>query len=129
MTAGDHYCNALSRHMTMCVQILARLPPLQAFYYLLAKHLVGKYNPVCIAAWAYIVAASLMGVTAMVTVQRNEWTVPKAMLGPLLYWCAGSYLCAAGLYMTRNMFMELLEQHHDLEQLMLGIRQICGSSC
>lgn len=58
----------------------------QALYYILAKHLVGKYNPVCIAAWAYIVAASLMGATAAATVQRNEWTVPTAMLGPLLYW-------------------------------------------
>jgi hypothetical protein len=60
----------------------------QALYYILAKHLVGKYNPVCIAAWAYIVAATLMGATAAATVQRNEWTVPTAMLGPLLYWCS-----------------------------------------
>jgi EamA-like transporter family len=62
---------------------------LQALYYILAKHLVGKYNPVCIAAWAYMVAASLMGATAAATVQRNEWIVPTAMLGPLIYWYGG----------------------------------------
>jgi drug/metabolite transporter (DMT)-like permease len=34
-----------------------------------------------------------MGVTAAATVQRNEWTVPTAMLGPLLYWiCVASIL-------------------------------------
>lgn len=60
----------------------------QALYYILAKHLVQRYNPVCIAAWAYIVAATMMGTTALLSVQRNEWTVPSAMFGPLIYWCA-----------------------------------------
>lgn len=47
-----------------------------AVYYLLAKALVQKYNPVCVAAWAYITAAVLMGSTALVTVDRSEWTLP-----------------------------------------------------
>ncbi len=73
-----------------CLCLLANTVSMAA-YYILAKHLVQKYNPVCIAAWAYIVAASMMGTTALLTVQRNEWTVPSAMFGPLIYWC-GSVL-------------------------------------
>lgn len=57
-----------------------------AMYYILAKQLVTKYSPVCVAAWAYIVAASLMGSTALLTVSRDEWLVPPAMYGALLYW-------------------------------------------
>lgn len=73
--------SSLCNSQPLCVTYLS-----QALYYILAKHLVGKYNPVCIAAWAYIVAASLMGATAVVTVQRTEWIVPPAMFGPLIYW-------------------------------------------
>ena len=47
-----------------------------AAYYIICKSLVQKYNPVCVAAWAYITAATLMGVTAVITVERTEWTVP-----------------------------------------------------
>ena len=58
----------------------------RAVFHPIAMQLVTKYNPVCIAAWAYIVAASLMGATAVLSVPRNEWTVPAPMFGPLLYW-------------------------------------------
>ncbi len=35
-----------------------------------------RYNPVCVAAWAYVVAAVLMGMTAVSTVQPADWNVP-----------------------------------------------------
>ena len=50
-----------------------------AVYYLLAKALVQKYNPVCVCAWAYMIAAALMGATALATVERSEWTLPGVL--------------------------------------------------
>ena len=44
-------------------------------YYLAAKQLVLRYSPMCVAAWAYIVAATCMGLTAGVAVERSRWEV------------------------------------------------------
>ena len=49
-----------------------------------AKQLVGKYPPMCVAAWAYITAAVSMGVTALLFVERSGWEVPRQLLGPLV---------------------------------------------
>eukprot|EP00891_Asterochloris_glomerata_P006068 jgi/Astpho2/6068/fgenesh1_pg.00084_%23_57_t len=55
-------------------------------YYLAAKQLVLRYTPMCVAAWAYIVAAACMGLTAGVAVERSRWELPETLYGPLLYW-------------------------------------------
>ena len=41
--------------------------------------LLQRYNPVCVAAWAYVVAAVLMGMTAVSTVQPADWSVPGTL--------------------------------------------------
>lgn len=61
-----------------------------------------QYNPVCVAAWAYIVAAVLMGATAVLTVKRAEWSVPPQMYGPLLYWVRCSTLPERGGLSTQT---------------------------
>lgn len=40
----------------------------------------------CIAAWAYLMAALCMGTTAAVTVERTGWEIPSELVGPLVYW-------------------------------------------
>ena len=55
-----------------------------AVYYLLAKSLVQRYNPICVAAWAYVVAAICMGTTAATIVQPADWNVPGKLRTPLL---------------------------------------------
>ena len=49
-------------------------------YYLAAKQLVLRYSPMCVAAWAYIVAATCMGLTAGVAVERSRWEVRDGLL-------------------------------------------------
>ena len=49
-------------------------------YYLAAKQLVLRYTPMCVAAWAYIVAAACMGLTAGVAVERSRWEVGNGLL-------------------------------------------------
>ena len=57
-----------------------------AVYFITAKQLVMKYPPMCVAAWAYIVAAVCMGGAAFTFVDHQDWQMPRIMLGPLVYW-------------------------------------------
>ena len=57
-----------------------------AVYFITAKQLVMKYPPMCVAAWAYIVAAVCMGGAAFTFVDHQDWQMPQIMLGPLVYW-------------------------------------------
>ena len=68
-----------------------------AVYYLLAKRLVASYSAVHVAAWAYAVAASLMGLAALVWTSPTDWVFPKAMVAPLVYWI---FVCSVGGYLV-----------------------------
>lgn len=68
-----------------------------AVYYLLAKKLVAKYSAIHVATWAYTVAATLMGMAAMVWTRPTDWVFPKAMVGPLVYWI---FVCSVGGYLV-----------------------------
>lgn len=57
-----------------------------AAYYIFAKQLVAKYHPANVTAWAYITASACMGLTVLLTVERTQWTLPKSLMLPLLYW-------------------------------------------
>ncbi|RMZ52575.1 hypothetical protein APUTEX25_003718, partial [Auxenochlorella protothecoides] len=57
-----------------------------AVYYVYAKQLVGRYPAISVAAWAYTGAAALMGLAALVSTPAAGWSLPPALLGPLLYW-------------------------------------------
>jgi len=57
-----------------------------ACYYIMAKRIVSKYAPVQVAAWAYLVAAALMGSAALSFTTAEDWHFPGALYGPLLYW-------------------------------------------
>lgn len=57
-----------------------------ACYYIQAKRLVAKYAPVQVAAWAYLVAATMMGSAALAFTTRADWNFPNALIMPLLYW-------------------------------------------
>lgn len=48
--------------------------------------LLQSYSAMCVAAWSYIIAAACMGLTAGFFVDRKDWQLPEALLGPLLYW-------------------------------------------
>lgn len=72
-----------------------------AFYFLSTKLLVAKYPPVCISAWAYVGASVLMGITAGLVLERNSWSLPPVLVGPLIYWVlivsvVGYYVVAWG---------------------------------
>ena len=45
-----------------------------------------SYSAMCVAAWSYITAAACMGLTAGLFVRRSEWELPRALIGPLIYW-------------------------------------------
>jgi len=49
-------------------------------------HTLQHYSAMCVAAWAYITAAGCMGVTAGLFVDRKDWALPTALVGPLFYW-------------------------------------------
>lgn len=57
-----------------------------AVYYVVSKQMVAKYPPICVAAWAYLVAATCMGLTAAVHTDAADWHFPRSMVVPLLYW-------------------------------------------
>ena len=88
-----------------------------AVYYLAVKQLVQRYPAMCVAAWAYITAATLMGLTALTLVplgtllrgappvrapggalaappqrtgprRASALQVPRPLWGPLAYWIA-----------------------------------------
>lgn len=66
-----------------------------ACYYILAKKLVVKYSPIQITAWAYIVAASLMGFSSLIFTSHTDWHFPHSLFAPLLYWIL---ICSVGGY-------------------------------
>ncbi len=66
-----------------------------SLYYLNAKRLVQRYSPAAVTAWAYIIAAILMGVTAAATIDVEQWTIPRPLFGPLLYWI---FVCSVAGY-------------------------------
>ena len=52
----------------------------------------------CVAAWAYVTAATLMGLTAALFVEPQEWHLPAGLLGPLVYWI---FICSVlGYYVV-----------------------------
>lgn len=76
-----------------------------AAYYILAKKLVARYSPIQVAAWAYMVAASLMGCAALVFTSHSDWNFPHAMVLPLLYWI---FVCSVGGYLVVTWAMKHL---------------------
>ena len=46
-----------------------------AVYYLAVKNLVQRYPAMCVAAWAYITAATLMGLTALTLIPLGSFEV------------------------------------------------------
>lgn len=66
-----------------------------AVYYVVSKQMVARYPPICVAAWAYLVAASCMGLTAAVHTDAADWHFPRSMVVPLLYWIV---VCSVGGY-------------------------------
>ena len=52
----------------------------------------------CVAAWSYITAAACMGLTAGLFVDRTDWDLPRALIGPLIYWI---FICSViGYYVV-----------------------------
>lgn len=66
-----------------------------ACYYILSKRLVTKYSPILISAWSYMVAAFLMGLSAMNFTVAKDWNFPKSLILPLLYWI---FVCSVAGY-------------------------------
>lgn len=97
---GGSGANLLLGDLCILVNALA-----MAAYYLLAKRLVAKYSAVHVAAWAYAVAATLMGVAAMLWTAPTDWVFPKSMLAPLIYWVL---ICSVGGYLAVTYAMNYL---------------------
>eukprot|EP00210_Caulerpa_lentillifera_P008599 g8203.t1 len=59
-----------------------------ALYYVFAKPVLGNYPPMAVAAWAYMIAATIMGITAVFynQVYQLDWYLPQDAYGPLFYW-------------------------------------------
>lgn len=76
-----------------------------AAYYLLAKKLVTNYSAVHVAAWAYVVAAMLMGMAAMLWTVPTDWVFPQSMVTPLIYWV---FICSVGGYLAVTYAMNYL---------------------
>jgi len=76
-----------------------------ACYYILAKKLVARYSPIQVAAWAYMVAASLMGIAALVFTSHKDWMFPHVLILPLLYWV---FVCSVGGYLIVTWAMKHL---------------------
>ncbi len=66
-----------------------------ACYYILGKKMVARYSPAQVAAWAYLVAATLMGTAASIFTTEQDWHFPKALILPLAYWVL---VCSVGGY-------------------------------
>jgi len=66
-----------------------------ASYYILGKKMLAKYSPAQVSAWAYLVAATLMGSAASVFTVEEDWHFPKALVLPLAYWVL---VCSVGGY-------------------------------
>lgn len=86
VSGGGHH-TAAEGHIMMLGNICLLINTLaSAVYYLGAKRLVQSYSAMCVAAWAYITAATCMGLTAGLFVDRKDWKLPDALIGPLIYW-------------------------------------------
>ena len=57
-----------------------------AMYYIISKRLVTKYSPIQVSAWSYVVAAFLMGLSALNFTVSADWRFPRSLLLPLAYW-------------------------------------------
>lgn len=86
ISTASHHSAAESRNLLTGNLCLMANTVSMSLYYLNAKKLVQRYSPAAVTAWAYITAASLMGATAAGTIEVEQWTVPRPLLGPLLYW-------------------------------------------
>jgi len=66
-----------------------------ALYYIYAKPFLTLYSPMSVAAWAYVVAAACMGVTAIWYNQfyEHSWYLPQAAYGPLAFWIVICSIC------------------------------------
>lgn len=64
-----------------------------AAYYVVSKQAVAKYAAISVAAWAYLAAASLMGVTAALFTDAADWHFPAAMVWPMVYWILVCSVC------------------------------------
>ena len=104
VSAGGHGAGADDQRGSMLVGNVCLVfnTAAMAVYYVYAKQLVARYPPVLVAAWAYVVAAALMGVAAVMVVPLPRWPLPAPLLGPLAYWvviCSvlGYYVVAWGM--------------------------------
>ncbi|KAL3162391.1 hypothetical protein ABBQ32_010066 [Trebouxia sp. C0010 RCD-2024] len=84
--SGQHHTAAEGHRMLLGNMCLLANTVAMAIYFITAKQLVMKYPPMCVAAWAYIVAAVCMGGAAFIFVDQQDWQMPRIMLGPLVYW-------------------------------------------
>ena len=84
--SGQHHTAAEGHRMLLGNICLLSNTVAMAVYFITAKQLVMKYPPMCVAAWAYIVAAVCMGGAAVTFVDHQDWQMPRIMLGPLVYW-------------------------------------------
>ena len=84
--SGQHHTAAEGHKMLLGNACLLANTLAMAIYFITAKQLVLKYPPMCVAAWAYIIAAVCMGVAAVASVDQQDWHLPSIMLGPLAYW-------------------------------------------
>lgn len=85
--------NMLLGDMCLLVNTVA-----MAVYYILSKQMVSRYPPICVAAWAYLVAASCMGLAAALFTDEADWHFPRSMVLPLIYWI---FVCSvAGYYLV-----------------------------
>jgi len=66
-----------------------------ALYYVFSKPYVKKYPPLAVTAWAYLVAALCMGITAVWynMVYGLNWILPADAYGPLVYWIVICSVC------------------------------------
>lgn len=104
VSAGGHGAGADDQRGSMLVGNVCLVfnTAAMAVYYVYAKQLVARYPPLLVAAWAYVVAAALMGVAAVMVVPLPRWPLPAPLLGPLAYWvviCSvlGYYVVAWGM--------------------------------
>lgn len=68
-----------------------------AVYYIYIKQILLIYPPIAAAAWGYMSAAVMMGITAMFYNRhyQEHWNLPSEAVGPLIYWIL---VCSVGGY-------------------------------
>ncbi len=116
--SGQHQTAAEGHKMLLGNACLLANTLAMAIYFITAKQLVLKYPPMCVAAWAYIIAAVCMGIAAVAYVDQKDWSLPSIMLGPLAYWvvvCSviGYYVVTwATQYLPASQVFELYHALH-----------------